>query len=145
MAVRREPGKAASPAVVLRGARILDTDTGDIGPPRTVVTRGGSIAEISDSRRSIPDSIEVSVSGLTVLPGLIDAHVHVTQASGDFTEILSWTPSYHAARTAMVRHEMLLRGFTMVRDMGGVDTGLARAVDERLVTGPRLKAGGPIF
>ncbi|WP_415854535.1 amidohydrolase family protein [Sinomonas sp. G460-2] len=146
MGVRREPGAAKTPAaLVLRDARILDPVTGDVGTPRTIVTRGGRIDEISASTRTVPDSAEISLAGLTVLPGLIDAHVHVTQASGDFAEILSWTPSYHAARSALVMHEMLLRGFTMVRDMGGADMGLARAVEERLVTGPRLKAGGPIF
>ncbi|MDQ4504017.1 amidohydrolase family protein [Sinomonas sp. ASV322] len=146
MGVRREPGAPARPAaVVLRDARILGPETGDVGPPRTIVTRGGLVDEISASTRTVPDSVEISLAGLTVLPGLIDAHVHVTQASGDFGEILSWTPSYHAARTGLVMHEMLLRGFTMVRDMGGADAGLARAVEERLVTGPRLKAGGPIF
>ncbi|WP_422934629.1 amidohydrolase family protein [Sinomonas sp. P47F7] len=146
MGVRREPGAAKAPsAIVLRDARILDPETGDVGTPRTIVTRGGLVEEISVSTRTVPDSAEISLAGLTVLPGLIDAHVHVTQASGDFGEILSWTPSYHAARSALVMHEMLLRGFTMVRDMGGADMGLARAVEERLVTGPRLKAGGPIF
>jgi imidazolonepropionase-like amidohydrolase len=150
MGARREPGRgegttAAGAAVVLRDARILDPATGDVSAPRTIVARGGRILEISNSTRTVPDAVDIPLAGLTVLPGLIDAHVHVTQASGDFSEILSWTPNYRAARTAMVMHEMLLRGFTMVRDMGGADTGLARAVEERLITGPRLKAGGPIF
>ena len=146
MGVRRQPGESApSTILVLRDARILDVEAGNVSDPRTIVSREGRIAEISRSTRTVADAVEVSAAGLTVLPGLIDAHVHVTQASADFSEILSWTSSYHAARTAMVLHEMLLRGFTMVRDMGGADTGLARAVEERLVTGPRLKAGGPIF
>ncbi|WP_426302255.1 amidohydrolase family protein [Arthrobacter sp. R-11] len=145
MPVRTDPGQTRTQAVVLRNARILDVDCGELGPSRTIVARQGVIAEISESSRTIADAVEIDLSGLTVLPGLIDAHAHVTQASGDFNEILSWTPSYHAARTARVMHEMLLRGFTLVRDMGGADTGLSRAVGERLVTGPRLKAGGPIF
>jgi imidazolonepropionase-like amidohydrolase len=145
MAVRTDPGQLRSRTVVLRNARILDVGSGDLEPPRTVVARDGRITEISGSTRTVADAVEIDLSGLTVLPGLIDAHAHVTQASGDFHEILSWSPSYHAARTARVMHEMLLRGFTLVRDMGGADTGLARAVEERLVTGPRLKAGGPIF
>ena len=145
MAVRTDPGQRRTESVVLSNARILDVESGELGAPRTVVARDGRIAEISESTRTVPDAVEIDLSGLTVLPGLIDAHAHVTQASGDFNEILSWTPSYHAARTARVMHGMLLRGFTLVRDMGGADTGLSRAVEERLVTGPRLKAGGPIF
>lgn len=145
MPVRTDPGQTRTQAVVLRNARILDVESGELGPSQTIVARQGVIAEISESSRTVADAVEIDLSGLTVLPGLIDAHAHVTQASGDFNEILSWTPSYHAARTARVMHEMLLRGFTLVRDMGGADTGLSRAVGERLVTGPRLKAGGPIF
>ncbi|WP_120521165.1 metal-dependent hydrolase family protein [Arthrobacter celericrescens] len=145
MPVRTDPGQSRSQSVVLRNARILDVESGELGAPRTVVARDGRIAEISESSRTVADAVEIDLGGLTVLPGLIDAHAHVTQASGDFNEILSWTPSYHAARTARVMHQMLLRGFTLVRDMGGADTGLSRAVEERLVTGPRLKAGGPIF
>lgn len=146
MPVRHDPGARARPAaIVLRDARILDVEAGGVLAPQTIVAVGGEIVEISASTRSVRGAVEVPLAGLTVLPGLIDAHAHVTQASGDFTEILSWSPSYHAARTSRVLHEMLLRGFTTVRDMGGADTGLARAVEERLFTGPRLKAGGPIF
>ena len=145
MAVRSDPGRSRAATIVLRRAHILDVASGELSPPRTIVSRDGIITEISDSTRTVADAVEIDVAGQTVLPGLIDAHAHVTQASGDFNEILSWSPQYHAARTARVLHEMLLRGFTLVRDMGGADTGLARAVDERLVTGPRLKAGGPIF
>lgn len=145
MGVRVEPGRPRTGTVVLRRAQILDTASGELGAQRTIIAREGVIAEISESTRTVPDAIEIDVAGLTVLPGLIDAHAHVTQASGDFNEILSWSPNYHAARTSRVMHEMLLRGFTLVRDMGGADTGLVRAVDERLMTGPRLKAGGPIF
>lgn len=145
MAVRTDPGGSRTAVVVLRRAQILDVATGELGPPRTIVARDGMIAEISDSSRTVPDAVEIDVAGQTVLPGLIDSHAHVTQASGDFNEILSWSPQYHAARTSRVLHHMLLRGFTLVRDMGGADTGLARAIDERLITGPRLKAGGPIF
>lgn len=145
MAVRTDPGGSRPAVVVLRRAQILDLSRGELGAPRTIVARDGVISEISDSTRSIPDALEIDVAGLTILPGLIDSHAHVTQASGDFNEILSWSPNYRTARTAQVMHQMLLRGFTLVRDMGGADTGLARAVDERLITGPRLKAGGPIF
>lgn len=145
MAVRADPGRSRPTAVVLRRAQVLDVASGELSAPRTIVARDGVVAEISDSTRTVADAVEIDVEGQTVLPGLIDAHAHVTQGSGDFNEILSWSPQYHAARTSWVMHEMLLRGFTLVRDMGGADTGLSRAVDERLVTGPRLKAGGPIF
>ncbi|MFJ3958823.1 amidohydrolase family protein [Arthrobacter sp. NPDC090010] len=145
MAVRLEPHRSIPEAVVLRNARILDPRSGDIAAPQSIMTRDGRIEEISSSTRTVSGAVEVDAGGFTVLPGLIDSHAHVTQSSGDFQEILSWTPDYHAARTARVLHEMLLRGFTLVRDMGGADNGLARAVDERLLTAPRLKAGGPIF
>lgn len=146
MPLRRDPGAPRPPAEhVYRGGRVLDVETGTVGPPVDIRTRDGVIEEIAASLPTGRDAVEVPLDGLTVLPGLIDSHVHVTQASGDFQEILSWPPSYHAARTEHVLHAMLRRGFTTVRDMGGADTGLPRAVEERLITGPQVKAGGPIF
>lgn len=135
----------SSTPLILRNSRILDVGSGDTVPARSILIRDGRIAEITPEQRSLRGADEIDLAGLTVLPGLIDSHAHVTQDSGDFHEILSWSPSYHAARTSRVLEEMLRRGFTTVRDMGGADIGLARAMEERLFTGPRLKAGGPIF
>src|SRR5699024_2318790 len=88
------------------------------------------------------DAATVDIGGRTLLPGLIDAHVHATAATADLGAMTEWSPHYVAAHTARILGSMLDRGFTTVRDVGGADYGLAAAVDEGLVRGPRVVFGG---
>lgn len=74
--------------------------------------------------------------------GLCDAHVHVTAFTADYAKIERTSSSYVACRAALILRDMLRRGFTTVRDMGGADLGLAEAVKEGLIPGPRLLACG---
>ena len=72
------------------------------------------------------------------MPGLIDAHVHVTAATADLSAISTWPVSYVTAHAATILRDMLHRGFTTVRDASGADFGLARAQREGLLAGPRI-------
>lgn len=76
------------------------------------------------------------------MPGLIDAHVHLAIGSVDRNDLSSWTASYGAARALDAASRMLSRGFTSVRDVGGADAGIARALDEGIVSGPRVVFAG---
>jgi imidazolonepropionase-like amidohydrolase len=78
------------------------------------------------------------VAGRTLMPGLCDAHVHVTAWSANLAEVERSSPSYTALRAAELMEAMLQRGFTTVRDGGGADYGLAQAVEEGRILGPRL-------
>ena len=71
------------------------------------------------------------------MPGLIDAHVHVTAATADLQPSAPAGQLRHRARATIMR-EMLHRGFTTVRDASGADYGLARAQREGLMAGPRM-------
>ncbi|OUE24381.1 metal-dependent hydrolase family protein [Clavibacter michiganensis] len=73
-----------------------------------------------------------------VMPGLIDAHVHVVAFSADFRELERNSPAYVVAQSARIMRDMLGRGFTTVRDMSGADHGLAQAQEEGLLAGPRI-------
>jgi imidazolonepropionase-like amidohydrolase len=84
----------------------------------------------------------IDAEGATVLPGLIDAHVHLMLTSMHDDEVASWSPGYAAARALAGAGQMLRRGFTSARDVGGADHGLARAIREGLAAGPRLFFGG---
>ena len=72
------------------------------------------------------------------MPGLCDAHVHVTACTADLPALLAAPESLVAVRATRVLAGMLERGFTTVRDAGGADWGLAQAVEEGTVRGPRL-------
>src|SRR4029453_3984294 len=74
--------------------------------------------------------------------GLIDAHVHVNAATADLGALEEWSPSYVTAHAAGILRGMLDRGFTCVRDVAGADHGIAAAVSEGLLPGPRVIFGG---
>jgi len=88
------------------------------------------------------DTRIIDARGGTVMPGLVDAHVHLTVTSTDVIDRATWTPGYTTVRALQSAGDMLRRGFTTVRDVGGADYGMARALEEGLAVGPRLIFGG---
>ncbi|MCE7030022.1 metal-dependent hydrolase family protein [Jiella avicenniae] len=127
---------------IFENASVLDVEAGALLPDRHVVVENGRIREIAEAPVSASDARRIDVAGRTLMPGLVDSHVHVTAYSANFTELQRTPPSYVSAAAAAIMGGMLDRGFTTVRDVGGADFGLARAVREGLIRGPRLIYGG---
>ena len=129
--------------VLLDNAKILDVEAGEYTEGRRVLVCGDHILEVGGKDVSAPEGARViDVGGRTLLPGLTDGHVHVTAVTADLAAQAEWSQTYVAARTVGVMRDMLHRGFTTVRDMGGADYGLAAAVDEGFLEGPRVLFGG---
>jgi imidazolonepropionase-like amidohydrolase len=126
------------PEIVLTNALVLDPAGGQLLPDRHVVVEKGRIADVATRPPRGGGDLTLDVRGRVVMPGLCDGHVHVTAVTPDFALLRRWSPTYVAARAGHVLREMLFRGFTTVRDVGGADWGLARAIEEGHVTGPRL-------
>jgi imidazolonepropionase-like amidohydrolase len=124
----------------LINANVLDVEAGELLGERNVVIDAGRIVEVTEE----PVNAEriIDLRGLTLMPGLCDGHVHVTAATANFPLLMSWSPAYVAARAGAILHAMLMRGFTTVRDAGGADHGLALAVEEGYLTGPRILYAG---
>ena len=127
---------------VLKGGTLIDgTGAGPVAGA-TVVVEGQRIEAVTTrSNGDWPSDAEIiDVSGMTILPGLIDCHDHMAMHSYD----LAWRwgisepQSTRALRTAKVLQETLAAGYTAVRDAAGLDTGFKRAIDEGLIMGPRL-------
>jgi imidazolonepropionase-like amidohydrolase len=128
---------------VLINAAVLDPEAGELVEGQTVVVEGDRVAETGPTAAvSAGDAAVLDVRGMTVMPGLIDAHVHVTAATADLEALEGWSPSYVTARAAGILRGMLDRGFTTVRDVAGADFGIAAAVAEGLLAGPRVRFGG---
>jgi imidazolonepropionase-like amidohydrolase len=124
-------------SLLLRNALLLDVTTGEY-QEADLRCAEGRIAEIGTAL-PVPDDVRVlDVAGAPVLPGLIDAHVHVTAATADLDSVPSASPNYIAAHSARIMSGMLDRGFTTVRDASGADFGLCDAQAEGLLRGPRL-------
>ncbi|BCW56136.1 MULTISPECIES: metal-dependent hydrolase family protein [unclassified Arthrobacter] len=123
--------------LVIRNASVLDVHGGTFSVA-DVVTAGGKIRSVEKGADAPEEAQIIDGTGKYVIPGLIDAHVHVVASSADFRS-LTWTPpSYVYAQTARIMQGMLRRGFTTVRDLSGADFGLAKAQAEGLLEGPKL-------
>lgn len=123
-------------SLLLRNARLLDPLTGEYteGDLRCA---DGRIAEAGPGLAAA-DVRTLDLRGAVVLPGLIDAHVHVAASTADLGSLPARSPAYAAAQAARTMSAMLDRGFTTVRDVAGADYGLADAQAEGLFRGPRL-------
>lgn len=134
-----------SERTIFLNASVLDPNRGELHPDSSVVVEQGMVREVSGGRVNANADRVIDVRGAVLMPGLIDCHVHVTVVSSDVWGMAEWSPSYVAARAGRVMAGMLNRGFTTVRDVGGCDFGLARAVDEGYLQGPRVIYGGKML
>ena len=127
---------------VLRNARPFDSASGRVGPLSQIIIEGERIAAISAEPLQVDDAQVIDAGGRVVLPGLIDAHVHVVAASHDLTALGLQPPSLLTAQASAIMRGMLHRGFTTVRDAAGADFGLQEAQLRGLFDGPRLYIAG---
>ena len=132
--------------LVVRDANLFDSEAGVMRPGTTIIVEGDRIATVTQEPVRVDDAAElIDAGGRAVLPGLIDAHVHVVATSHDLAGLALQPASLVTAESAQVMRAMLLRGFTTVRDAAGADHGLQTAVARGLFSGPRLFiAGQPI-
>jgi imidazolonepropionase-like amidohydrolase len=129
--------------ILIREATVLVPEAGELIEGQAVLVDGEQIVEVGPTGTVRGgDATVLEAGGMTVMPGLIDAHVHVTAATANLSELDQWAPTYLTARAAGILRGMLDRGFTTVRDVAGADFGLAAAVAEGLLPGPRLIFGG---
>jgi len=127
---------------ILRGGTLIDgTGAGSVAGA-TIVIRDQRIEAVTvRAGGDWPSDAEIiDVSGMTILPGLIDCHDHMAMHGYDLARRwgIDEPQSTRALRTAKVLQETLAAGYTAVRDAAGLDTGFKRAIDEGLITGPRL-------
>ena len=130
------------PSLVLRGATLFDSATGDLRTHASVVVDGGRIADVAFDGAPSRGERTIDLEGRTLLPGLIDAHVHVTATIPDFFRLTLLPQSLIAAQAKDILHGMLMRGFTTIRDAGGADSGLVQAVERGHFEGPRVFIAG---
>jgi imidazolonepropionase-like amidohydrolase len=123
-------------------AALFDSPSGTLKPHATVIVEGGRIVDVLHDATRVDDARIIDVAGRTLLPGLIDAHVHVTATSHDFARLSHTPPSLITAQAKEIMEGMLERGFTTVRDAAGADHGLVEAVERGLLAGPRLFIAG---
>lgn len=133
------------PALLFRDGRLVDGVGDEPLDGAALLVVDGRVAEIGTPglpTPDLPDLRVIDLAGRTVMPGLIDAHVHPTavEVIEDFQRPM---PASLRTLVAKARLEaMLRRGFTTVRDAGGCDAGLREATERGLIDGPRLFVAG---
>ena len=122
------------------GARVIDGLGREPIEKGTVVIEGGRITAVGKDRAvQVPHGANVlDAAGRTVLPGIIDCHVHSTYRARDTRQHLTNTPTYNVLRSTHILEETLACGVTTARDMGGADAGFREAIAEGFIKGPRL-------
>jgi imidazolonepropionase-like amidohydrolase len=108
-----------------------------------VLVSGNLIHSVGSNLQAPNDAMVVDGGGRTLMPGLMDAHVHLALVRRPNEILNDYDWMYVGALANEQSQEMLLRGFTTVRDIGGPTVGLHRAIEEGYVVGPRLFSSGP--
>src|SRR6202167_1539037 len=146
-AVAQPPAAPAHP-IVLHAARLLDIKSGRILKPGEILVQGERIVEVGTSVKHPTGSEVIDLGDRTLLPGLIDAHVHLFLHPGaeDLQTVQESVPQRTITATLAARDD-LMAGFTAERDMGtggagSADTAVRDAINGGQVPGPRLRISG---
>jgi imidazolonepropionase-like amidohydrolase len=131
---------AQSDTLALAGGQVIDGLGHDPVARGVVVIENGRISAAGPSASvRIPRGARVmDVSGCAVMPGIIDCHVHATYRARDVRRHLLNSPTYNVLASTRILAETLACGVTTARDMGGADAGFRAALDEGIISGPRL-------
>ncbi len=132
-------------AVIIENVRIFDGTADQLSAPSNVLVVGKVIKTISADPIADPAATSVTRiqgAGRTLMPGLIDAHTHLMFATVPQLAVLTGDIGFLNLAAGKAATDMLMRGFTSVRDLGGPVFGLKRAIDLGLLPGPRIWPAG---
>lgn len=129
-------------AVLFKNANLLDPLQADLLEGHHVLVEDGVIKEVSDKPIGASSAQVIDAAGRTLMPGLIDLHVHVLATQLNLSTQGVLPDALVMMRAVPIMAAMLRRGFTTVRDAGGAGWGLKCAVNEGTVKGPRLFISG---
>jgi len=139
----------ATKRTLIKAGHVLDVKTGKLSDAQTIVVIGDTIQSIAPSASlpSQPGDTVIDLSRMTVLPGLIDVHTHLTM-NPDFDPYreLTSTNAKEAISGVVNARTTLMAGFTSVRNVGAggyVDVNLRDAINAGQVPGPHMQVSGP--
>ncbi|WP_375458168.1 amidohydrolase family protein [uncultured Enterovirga sp.] len=124
--------------ILFTNAALLDGAAEERRPGSNVLVEGGVIREVSEQEIRREGARVIDLGGRTLMPGLIDCHVHVIATIADLAQNALLPDALVAFRSAEIMRGMLRRGFTTIRDLGGATHALVQAIEEGLIEAPRL-------
>ncbi|HEX4780578.1 MAG TPA: amidohydrolase family protein [Usitatibacter sp.] len=131
--------------LIFRNARIFDGKSEDCEEGMSVLVEGDTIREVSRKVKAPKGAGVIDVQGRTLMPGLIDAHMHAYASDVNMFKVESLGPGYRTAHAVRMLGWALDCGFTTVRDVGGGDYSLAKAIADGLVRSPRYFYSGKVL
>ena len=146
-AAEASPAPAAQP-IVLHAARLLDVDSGNLLTPGEVLVDGERIVAVGAQVEHAADARVVDLGDTTLMPGLIDAHVHLFLHPGaEDAQTFNESVPERTIRATLAARADLMAGFTAERDMGtegagAADTAVRDAINRGWIPGPRLRISG---
>jgi len=146
-AASEQPAPSSTP-VVLHAARLLQVDTGNLLQPGEVLVEGDRIRAVGTSVDHPRSARIIDLGNTTLLPGLIDAHIHLFLHPGaeDLQTVVESVP-WRTILAEQAAKADVMAGFTAERDMGtegagSADTAVRNAIDQGIIPGPRLRISG---
>jgi len=124
------------------GGRFLDPRRDELIDGVELLAEDNLIKEVSDRPITASDAQRIDIGARTLMPGLIDAHIHLVLTEVSLQMLADVPLTLLAAKGSVAMRAMLERGFTTLRDTGGADWGLKAAVEQGLFVGPRLFIAG---
>ena len=128
---------------LFKNGPVLDPAAGVLLEGHELLVEGGAVRELSDRPIKVSAAHVVDLAGRTLMPGLIDCHVHTTFSSLNLGALSDLPQVTQTLRALPILAGMLRRGFTTVRDAGGAGHALKQAIEDGLIPGPRLFVSGP--
>ena len=143
-----QSAKPAGDTIVLHAAHLLDVERGALVSPGEVLVRGNRIVAAGASVAHPDGATIIDLSGSTLMPGLIDAHIHLFLHPGaeDLQTVVESVPE-RTILAVIAAREDLMAGFTAERGMGtegagSADSAVRNAINAGLIPGPRLRVSG---
>jgi imidazolonepropionase-like amidohydrolase len=135
-----------TPPTVFGNFRLFDGKSKDLRGGLRLLIDGNRIKQVASGESSAPDgALMIDCGGRVLMPGLIDAHWHTMFAALSIPVLLSADIGYIFLAASAEAERTLMRGFTTVRDLGGPSFALKQAIDDGLVTGPRIYPSGAMI
>lgn len=129
-------------SVLFRNGALLDPLQPELIPGHEVLVEDGRIKEVSDRPIKAASARVINLKGKTLMPGLIDLHVHVIAVEFNLPRVMTLPNVLVTLRAVPLMRAMLRRGFTTIRDAGGAGYPFKQAVEAGLAEGPRMFVSG---
>jgi imidazolonepropionase-like amidohydrolase len=140
------PAEQPSGPVLFTNFRLFDGKSAKLRDGLRLLIEGNRIKAVAEGNPAAPDDAQViDCGGRVIMPGLIDAHWHAMFAALALPSLLTSDAGYISLAASAEAERTLLRGFTTVRDLGGPVFALKQAIDEGLVSGPRIYPSGAMI